>query len=178
MTSSKKMMALLTLSLLLWGTHAFAAERKGAIAATQARRAASEATAEKLGAGGPGSDLKAIASPKKAATTFTGFPAGTLPGGEKGEKSENASQSSGSAPAPGRVVLSGDPLEPLIGASHVGLSLDRICTMADHVGYVLVLRARYRPSALDAPYSYSLMKGRRRIATLFFNRSLKLASIE
>ena len=50
--------------------------------------------------------------------------------------------------------------------------------MADHVGYVLVLRQRYKPSALDAPYSYILMNGRRRIATLFFDRSLKLSSVD
>lgn len=170
MTSSKKIAALLVCGVGLWGGGAWGAE-EGAVSTVQARRAAARASAEQLGAGGAGSDLKAIASPKKKATTFTGFPEGTLPG------SEGAGEGSG-ALVPGRVVLSGDPLEPLVGASHIGTSLDRICAMADHVGYALVPRRRYVPSALDAPYSYLLMNGRRRVAALFFDRSLKLASID
>lgn len=170
MTSSKKIAALLVCGVGLWGGCAWGAE-EGAVSTVQARRAAARASAEQLGAGGVGSDLKAIASPKKKATTFTGFPEGTLPG------SEGAGEGSG-ALVPGRVVLSGDPLEPLVGASHIGASLDRICAMADHVGYALVPRRRYVPSALDAPYSYLLMNGRRRVAALFFDRSLKLASID
>ena len=60
----------------------------GALAQTAAKREAANQAAANLGAGntgpGPGTDLKAIASPKKAPTTFTGFPAGTLPGGGSG----------------------------------------------------------------------------------------------
>lgn len=173
MTSSKKIAALLVCGVGLWGGCAWGAE-EGAVSTVQARRAAARASAEQLGAGGVGSDLKAIASPKKKATTFTGFPEGTLPG------SEGSGEGAGGdgTLVPGRVVLSGDPLEPLVGASHIGTSLDRICAMADHVGYALVPRRRYVPSALDAPYSYLLMNGRRRVATLSFDRSLKLASID
>ena len=174
MASSRRITVLAMLSVMFLGARAFGADQQGAIATVQARRAASAASAEKLGAGGPGADLKAIARPKKEATTFTGFPAGTLPGsGTPGEPSGG-----GATPAPARVVLSGDPLLPLIDASHVGFSLDRVCSMADHAGYTLVLRQRYKPSALDAPYSYILMNGRRRIATLFFDRSLKLSSVD
>ena len=82
------------------------------------------------------------------------------------------------ATPPGRVVLTGDPLEPLIGAAQLGLSLDQIYAIADHVGYRLTLRRRYVQTALDAPYSYSLTRGRQRLATLFFDRNLKLSGIE
>lgn len=158
--------------LLLLGSRAFGAEQ-GAIAAARSARAKMDASTAKLEAAATASDLKAIASPKKSATTFTGFPAGTLPGG-----GSPAASPTGSAPEPGRVVLSGDPIEPIVGASQIGSSLDRIWAIADHAGYGLVLRTRYAPTALDAPYSYSLMRGRRRIATLFFDRSLKLSSIQ
>ena len=169
MMSSKKIAALLVCGVGLWGGCAWGAE-EGAVSTVQARRAAARASAEQLGAGGVGSDLKAIATPKKKATTFTGFPEGTLPGSE--------GAGGGGTLVPGRVVLSGDPLEPLVGASHIGTPLDRICAMADHVGYALVPRRRYVPSALDAPYSYLLMNGRRRVATLSFDRSLKLTSVD
>ena len=126
-----------------------------------------------------GADLKALAKPKKAATTLTGFPAGTLPGDKVPGKSASGSGGDGApASSQGRVVLSGDPLDPLIGEPQLGLSLDRIFAIADHAGYSLVLRRRYVASALDAPYSYSLMKGRRRLATLFFDRNLKLSMIK
>lgn len=160
---------------LLLGSRAFGAEQ-GAIAAARSARAKMDASTAKMEAAATGSDLKAIASPKKSATTFTGFPAGTLPGGGASGGTA-ASEGSDAAPA-GRVVLSGDPIEPIVGASQIGSSLDRIWAIADHAGYGLVLRTRYAPTALDAPYSYSLMRGRRRIATLFFDRSLKLSSIQ
>lgn len=175
MTSSKMMAALLAFGVLLCGDRAFGAEQ-GAIAAAQSARAKMDASTEKMEAAVASSDLRAIASPKKSAPTLTGFPAGTLPGG--GTSGGAAGDGESATPPPGRVVLSGDPLEPIVGASHVGSSLHRIYTIADHAGYALVLRTRYAPTALDAPYSYSLLKGRRRIATLFFDRSLKLSRIQ
>ena len=173
MTSSKKIAALLVCCLGLGSVGAWGSEQ-GALSAVQARRAAARASEERLEAGRDRSDLKAIANPKKEAATFTGFPEGTLPGNEgDGEGAEG-----GRALLPGRVAPSGGPSESLLGASHIGASLDRICTVADHMGYVLVPRLSCVPSALDAPYSYTLMNGRRRVATLFFDRSLKLASVE
>lgn len=168
----KRTVFLLAVSSFFLGSCAFGAEQ-GAIAAARSARAKMDASTEKMEGAMAGSDLKAIASPKKPVTA-TGFPAGTLPGGG----ASGGTPSGEEAAAPGRVVLSGDPLEPLVGASHLGSSLDRIWAMADHAGYGLVLRGRYAPSALDAPYSYSLMRGRRRIATLFFDRSLKLSGIQ
>lgn len=168
----KRTAFLLAASAFFLGSCAFGAEQ-GAIVAARSARAKMDASAEKMEGAMAGADLKAIASPKKPVTA-TGFPAGTLPGGGG---SAGTASGEGSA-APGRVVLSGDPLEPLVGASHLGSSLDRIYAMADHAGYGLVLHGRYAPSALDAPYSYSLMRGRQRIATLFFDRSLKLSGIQ
>ena len=53
-----------------------------------------------------------------------------------------------SASLPGRVVLAGEPIMPIIGASQLGLPLDRVFMIADHAGYSLVLRQRYVASAL------------------------------
>lgn len=179
MASSKKGVVLLMCGMLAMGGWAFGARCADA-AVRPLRPAAAKASKEKkMETVEVGSDLKALAKPKKAATTFTGFPAGTLPG----EKVPGASSSEGggdeaSASLPGRVVLAGEPIMPIIGASQLGLPLDRVFMIADHAGYSLVLRQRYVASALDTPYSYSLMKGRRRLATLFFDRSLKLSLIQ
>lgn len=150
----------------------------GALAQTAAKREAANQAAANLGAGntgsGPGTDLKAIASPKKAPTTFTGFPAGTLPGGGGG------ASPAATTPAPeGSVVLigSGTPLTPVVGSSLIGTKLDRICAIADHAGYSLV-RQRYMTSTLDSAYTYNLMNGRRKLSTLYFDRSLKLLFVQ
>lgn len=175
MASSRMTAVFLSLSVLLWGTCAFGAEQ-GAVAAVKAKRAAADKTAEKVEGG---SDLKAIASPKKKATTSTGFPAGTLPGGEAPKESKP--QPDGAAvntSTPGRVVPSGEPLIPILGSAQVGLTLDRIYAIADHAGYSLLLNKRYVPTALDSPYSYLLKRGKQRMARLFFDRSLKLTMIE
>ena len=181
MTSSKKSAVLLICGVLAIGGWAFGARWSADAAVRPLRPAAAKASEEKKGekkteTAEVGADLKALAKPKKAATTFTGFPAGTLPGDKA--PGESASGGGGDEASAGRVVLSGEPVTPLIGAPQLGLSLDRIFTIADHAGYSLVLRTRYVASALDAPYSYSLMKGRRRLATLFFDRSLKLSMIQ
>ena len=146
----------------------FAAEPKGgALSQVQAKRDTVNASTASMGAG---TDLRAIASPKKAPTTFTGFPAGTLPG-NPGE----------TAAAPkaleGRVVLSGDPMTPLIGAEMLGAHLDKISVIAGHVGYSVV-RQRYNPTVLDSAYAFDLMMGRRKISTLYFDRSMKLLSVQ
>ena len=189
MTSSKKSVVLLICGVLAIGGWAFCPKWSADAAVRPLRPAAPKASDEKkegkkkeekkTETAEVGADLKALAKPKKAATTLTGFPAGTLPGEKASGESASGSGGDGApASSQGRVVLSGEPMTPLIGASQLGLSLDRIFTIADHAGYSLVLRRRYVASALDAPYSYSLMKGRRRLATLFFDRSLKLSLIQ
>ena len=180
MTSSKKSAVLLICGVLAIGGWAFGARWSADAAVRPLRPAAAKASEEKKGETVEvGSDLKALAKRKKTVTTLTGFPAGTLPGDKvPGESASGGGGDGASASSAGRVVLSGEPMTPLIGASQLGLSLDRIFMIADHAGYSLVLRRRYVASALDAPYSYSLMKGRRRLATLFFDRSLKLSLIQ
>lgn len=157
---------------------------RSATRATQAKHAQLMATeAAMTGGGSPapttaagpasrGADLRAIASPKKA-TTATGFPAGTLPGdgGDTDEEQEPVEKK--------RVALVGDPLAEPISEADIGTGLNGIATIADHVGYQLLLRTNYRPrSLLEPPYSYQLMQGRRRLKTLFFDHSLKLVSIQ
>ena len=184
MTSSKKSAVLLICGVLAIGGWAFGARWSADAAVRPLRPTAPKASEEKKEEkktedAEVGADLKALARRKKAATTLTGFPAGTLPGDKaSGESASGSGGDGASASSAGRVVLSGEPMTPLIGASQLGLPLDRIFTIADHAGYSLVLRRRYVASALDAPYSYSLMKGRRRLATLFFDRSLKLSMIQ
>ena len=69
----------------------------------------------------------------------------------------------------------GAPLIAPISDVNMGDKLDKIAMIADHVGYTLVMRPRYRPrSLLEPAYSYYLMQGRRRLKTLFFDRQLKL----
>ena len=130
------------------------------------------------GGGGRLVELKSLARLKRP------FSSAEAPGGPAGAKAPGeavpgAGVDGVPAPAPsGRVVFSGDPLDPLIGEPQLGLSLDKIFAIADHAGYNLILRARYVATAIDTPYSYSLMKGRRRLATLFFDRNLKLSMIK
>lgn len=167
------------LIVVIFASLALAAEG-GALAQTAAKREAANQSAASLGAGntssGPGVDLKAIASPKKAPTTFTGFPAGTLPGGGSGGTSSPAA----TPPAPeGSVVLigSGAPLTPVVGSGLIGTKLDRVCAIADHAGYSLV-RQRYVSNTLDSAYTYNLMSGRRKLSTLYFDRSMKLLFVQ
>ena len=156
----------------------FAAEsRASAIASSQARAQASGQAAANLGAGGPGSDLRAIASlrpPQQQQQTFTGFPAGTLPGSTMG----------GADGGPvDKVVMTmpGDsslpPLSPVIGPEMAGSKLDRLSVIANHLGYNIV-RMSYSPTVLDTPYTFALMNGNRRIATLYFNHSMTLVMVQ
>lgn len=154
---------------------------QSATGATQARHAAAMAEQEKLtggsggGASGRGADLRAIAGPKTGNTSYTGFPAGTLPGNE-GEASGEGEQE---VKQPELVAMVGDPLLAPVNEANVGNGLDRIGMIADHVGYRLVLRHNYRPrSMLEPPYSYYLMNGRRRLKTLFFDHQLKLVRLQ
>ncbi|MDR1730772.1 MAG: hypothetical protein LBR61_01625 [Synergistaceae bacterium] len=162
--------------ILVFAAGAFAAEG-GALARTAQKNAALNRAAESAGAGessasGRGTDLRAISSlsTKKAPTTFTGFPAGTLPG------DTGAAAGGASSPQEGRVVLRGETLNPVIGAGQAGITLDRVYAMADHAGYSLVRRG-YTERSLDSPYVFSLIQGRRRVSTLYFDRSMKLVAV-
>lgn len=152
-----------------WVQTAFAAEQKGVLSQVQSKRDTVNASTANLGPG-MGTDLRAIASPKKT-TTATGFPAGTLPFDGTGGSASTQNNS----PA-GRVVFSGEPLDPIIGAGLVGATLDKVCAIADHVGFRIV-RNRFDPNALDSAYSFSVIRGGRRISTLYFDRGLKLLAV-
>ena len=157
-------------SIMIFASLSDAAERRlGAVAANNARSQASGQAAANLGAGGGGSDLRAISSPRQQPQTLTGFPAGTLPGDGGG--------GGGTAEPAGRVVMSGEPLPPLIGPEMVGAKLDRLSVIAGHVGYTIV-RLGYSPTVMDMPYTYALMNGNRRVSTLYFNRSMGLAMVQ
>lgn len=164
-------------SLDAWGAVASreaARQTRSATGATQAKHAAAMAAQEQMtGGSGRGADLRAIASPKKGPTSFTGFPSGTLPG-DDGDSSEE-----GEKPEVKRVAMVGDPLLEPISEANIGTGLNGIGMIADHVGYRLVPRPKYRPrSTLEPPYSYYLMQGGRRLKTLFFDHSLKLVSLQ
>jgi hypothetical protein len=171
------MLALMLLVLFVPSALAATAPR-GAVSTSNARTEAANAAAANLGAGpsgtGPGVDLRAIASPRRP-QTFTGFPAGTLPGDGRGtDTSENEKPSNNPV---GKVVFSGDPLDPIIKSDMAGSKLDFICAVAGHVGYT-VERGSYFPNSLDVAYTFRLMNGRRRVSTLYFDRSLKLLEVQ
>lgn len=151
-------------------------QSEGATASAQRRRAAALAAEERMtGGGGRGSDLRAIATPRKEPQSFTGFPSGTLPG----DTPNNAGGTQPEKPAE-RVAAEGDPLTfPINEGESIGQGLNRIGIIADHIGCSLVRVSSYRPSSpLEAPYSYYLMQGRRRVARLYFDHQLKLVSFE
>ena len=159
-------------SIMIFASLGYAAERRlGAVAATNARTQASGQAAANYGAGpsGRGTDLAAISSGRTQPQTLTGFPAGTLPGDSAG--------GGGNEQPLSRVAMSGEPLLPVIGPEMVGSKLDRICAIADHVGYT-VARGGYSPTVMDTPYTFALMNGQRRISTLYFNRSMILVAIQ
>jgi hypothetical protein len=158
--------------ILLWASSSFADASLGAVAESNARTQSSNEAAARLGAGagtGPGVDLARLASPKKS-TTFTGFPEGTLPGDGGGapDRSNNPT---------GKAVYSGDPMDPIIGPEILGSTLDRVYTIADHVGYGMVQKS-YAPGALDATYVFDVFVGRARRYVLYFDRSTRLLKIE
>ena len=163
------------LFLMFFASLCAAAERRlGAVAATQASHAAGQAAANSMGAGGSaGTDLRAISSPRTTPQTFTGFPAGTLPGNSAG----GGGGAGGEKPM-GKMVYSGDPLPQVIGFEMVGTTkLDRVCTIANHVGYTIT-RMRYSPTVMDMPYTFALMRGNRMVSTLYFNRSMTLVLVK
>ena len=156
--------------IMIFASLSAAAERRlGAVAANQARTQASGQAAANLGASGPGSDLRAISNPRQQPQTFTGFPAGTLPGDAQG--------GGGSGEPLPKIVMSGEPLAPIIGPEMIGAKLDRICAVAGHVGYNIV-KLGYSPTVMDTPYTFALMRGNRRISTLYFNHSMTLVMIQ
>jgi len=59
----------------------------------------------------------------------------------------------------------------------VGSKLNRICVIAAHVGYTIT-RRNYSPTVMDTPYTYALMNGNRKLATLYFDRSMTLVMIQ
>ena len=148
-----------------------AAERRlGATAAAAARDRSAAQTREQLGAGGgAGTDLRAISRPSGQPQSFTGFPTGTLPGDTAG--------GGGSEEPLARVAMSGDPLAPIIGPEMVGSKLDRLAVIAAHVGYSII-RLGYSPTVMDTPYSFALMNGKRKVSTLYFDRSMSLVTVQ
>ena len=136
-----------------------------ATAGTQAVRAAQSQAAENRGSG-----LRSISSPRTQPQTFTGLPAGVLPGDTAGAEADEE------VPA-AKVALVGDPLLPIIGPEKIGTRLDHLSGIAAHVGYTLV-KLGYSPTVMDTPYSFALLSGNRRVSTLFFNRSMVLMAIQ
>ena len=157
-------------SVMIFASLSAAAERSlGAVAATNARTQASSQAAANLGAGGPGSDLRAIAGNRQQQPrSFTGLYAAGDSAAAGGGENTNPE---------GKAVFSGDPLSPPIGPEMIGAKLNRLCVIADHVGYSIVALG-YSPTVMDTPYSYALMNGRRRISTLYFDRSMALMAIQ
>ena len=159
------------LFIMIFASLSAAAERRlGAVATHQARTQASGQAAADLGAAGPGSDLRAISRPREGPQTFTGFPAGTLPGSSPGSGGESVDPLE-------RTVMSGEPLAPIIGPEMIGSKLNRLCVVAGHVGYNIVSLG-YSPTVMDTPYTFALMNGNRRVSTLYFNRSMTLVMIQ
>ena len=116
-------------------------------------------------------DLQAVANPKKP-QTLTGFPEGTLPGSPRGGSGNPEVKG-----PEGRVVFSGDPIEPVISDALAGMSLNDVCAIADKLGYSIVQQRYLGTSSLDSAYSFRVFQGRRRIGTLYFDRGLKLLSV-
>ena len=135
-----------------------------AVAGTQAIRSASDQAAVNRGEG-----LRSISRPRTQPQTFTGLPAGTMPGDSLGGEDEETVP-------PARVALVGEPLAPVIGPEKIGERLDRLSAIAAHVGYNIV-KLGYSPTVMDTPYTFALMSGNRRISTLFFNRSMILVMV-
>ena len=149
-----------------------AAAEGGAVAASNARsQAQSQAAANLGGGGGPGVDLRAIANPNRQPTTFTGFPAGTLPG-DRGSSSNVNTEAGQNAVMYG----SGDRLAPIIGPQLKGATLSRVHTIAAHVGYTFVLRS-YSPNVMDAPYTVDVMSGRSRKARLYIDQKMVIVAV-
>ncbi|MDR1874708.1 MAG: hypothetical protein LBQ90_06830 [Synergistaceae bacterium] len=144
-----------------------------ALARVAEKNATQNRAADSMGAGntgsGRGTDLKAIASSNRTPTTFTGFPAGTLPG-------DSGRGAVSTIPQEERVVVRGEPLPPVIDLRLVGTKLDRIYAIVDHAGYSIVRRG-YAANSLDGPYTFSLMSGRRRLSTLYFDREMRLVTV-
>jgi len=138
-----------------------------AVAAEQARRAAAGQATANVGGESARADLRAIAAPRTQPQTATGLPAGVLPGDTLGAGNDGPVL---------RTVLSGEPLPSAIGFEFIGERLDRISVIAGHVGYNLV-RGGFNPAVLDTPYTFALMRGNRRVSTLYFNRSMTLMAI-
>lgn len=154
---------LLAVSFILVSASLSEANPRNAVAAEQARRAA--ASQASVSQGGP--DLRRISAPRQQPTTFTGLPAGTLPGDRLGTGEEVPTA---------RTVPSGEPMAPAIGPNMIGNRLDRVSAVASHVGYNIV-QIGFNPTVLDTPYRFAVMRGNRRISTLYFNHSMTLVAI-
>ena len=173
---------------LIFASLASAAERVGAIAATNARSQAGAAAAANLGGGGgPGVDLRAIANPNKQPQSFTGFPTGTLPGDSGGRGSAGTGANNNQAGQNAVWAGSGNSLAPIIGPgmkprARKGSSTPPVATLEDvyaaaaHVGYTVVMRA-YTPNSLDSAYTVDVMSGRSRKARVFLDRKMWVLSV-
>jgi len=138
----------------------------GAVAAEQARRAAVGRTATEMGE--PTPHLRAIATQRQTPQSFTGLPAGAM-GGVGSEPTEPPDPSV-------RTIMSGEPAPPLIGQEMVGKRFSQVADAARHVGFGLV-QVNFSPNVVDTPYTFALMNGTRRVATLYFNHSMSLVVI-
>ncbi|GHS87766.1 hypothetical protein AGMMS49957_08210 [Synergistales bacterium] len=152
----------------LFASSAFAA---GMVQTHNARMQARNQTLENYGAGGGmNADLKAIPRSGKA-VTMTGLPAGSFGSGSSLEEIPEDQR------PVGKVVLAGDHMDSPIGAGLVGSKLDRVCAIAEHIGYKVVKKG-YTPNSIDAVYSFIVMNGKSRVATLYFDRSMRLSMVE
>jgi hypothetical protein len=77
----------------------------------------------------------------------------------------------------GKAVFAGDPLPPFVGPEMAGSSLERVFSVADHVGYTVVKRA-FTPNSLDSAYTFDVMSGRARKARVYCDFSLKVLWVE
>ncbi|GHS96552.1 hypothetical protein AGMMS50276_15110 [Synergistales bacterium] len=126
-------------------------------------------TLEAAGAGGGNTDLRAISNAKPQ--TLTGLPAGAIGSGSSLEDIPEDQR------PVGRVVLAGDHMDSPIGAGLVGSKLDRVCGIAEHMGYKVVKKG-YTPNSIDAVYSFNVMKGKARVATVHLDRSMRVSMVE
>lgn len=144
---------------------------ESSVTAAAAGRAQTQAQAAGGAEGvGTGGGLRELARHRgeQPQTTATGFPPGTLPGSSFGVDEHGEPLS--------RVVMSGQPIAPIIGTEMIGSRLDRIASIAGHVGYNLV-RVGYSPTVIDTPNTFALMRGNQRVATLYFNHSMTLVTV-
>ncbi|GHV45100.1 hypothetical protein FACS1894204_03390 [Synergistales bacterium] len=150
---------------------AASADAAGMVQTHNTRMQSRNQTLENYGAGGGmNADLKAIPRSGKPVTA-TGLPAGAFGSGSSLEEIPEDQRPIG------RVVLAGDKMDSAIGSGLVGSKLDRVCGIAEHMGYKVVKKG-YTPNSIDAVYSFNVMNGKARVATVYFDRSMRVSMVE